>query len=77
MNTYACVVSTLFGMVVVCFPNVMKTLLCGFDPYIMFYLRCECPTFLDTHTHRNAVKHSIEISLSYMRKGTFMKSLQL
>ena len=51
-NTCACVESRHYLVrFVVCFPNVILTLLHGFDPYIAFYLRCYCSMF---RTHCNA-----------------------
>ena len=53
-------ISTFFGTICCLFSKCNKTLLLYFDTYIMFYLRCKCSKFLDAHTHRNAMKRSIE-----------------
>ena len=42
------------------FPNEIKTLLNGFDPYISFYLRCKCSTFQDARTLHYIMKRSNE-----------------
>ena len=60
--------------------NVLKLsfpLLKGFDPYITFYLRCKCATFLGARTHRKEMKRCSEICLLQVQKGTFINSLQL
>ena len=77
-NTCFCVESPHYlAWFLVSIPNVIKTLLHGFDPYITFYLCSKCSMFFGVNTHRNAMKRSIEMCLSKGQKEEkFMRSVQ-
>lgn len=62
MNTSAHIKSPHYlAWLVMCFANVIKTLILGFNPLMTFYLCCKWSTFLHAHTLPNAIKHSIKI----------------
>ena len=62
MNTYARIKSPHYlAWFFMCFANLIKTLILGFNPFMPFYLCCKCSTFLHAHTLPNAIKQSIEI----------------